>query len=161
TGGRTAGFVRTGYLLGVDDRLQKEMAASVALQQSQGIATRLISLEEARSIEPRLRIDDLTAACYEPDSGYADPAQTTPGFAGAPREMGGKIREERAVTGLRVSGDRITAIETSRGVIESPKVVDAAGTWAHHLAKQVGVDVPITVCRHKIALVGWPKDARG
>ena len=44
TGGRTAGFVRTGYLLGVDDRLRKEMAASVALQQSQGIASRLISL---------------------------------------------------------------------------------------------------------------------
>jgi sarcosine oxidase, subunit beta len=161
TGGRTAGFVRTGYLLGVDDRLRKEMAASVALQQSQGIASRLISLEEAQSIEPRLRIDDLTAACYEPDAGYADPAQTTQGFVGAAREMGVKVMEETTVSGLRVRGDRVTAVETSRGVIETPKVVDAAGTWSHHLAKMVGVDLPITVCRHKIALVAWPKDARG
>src|SRR5919108_5177382 len=47
TKGRTAGFTRTGYLLGVDDRLRNEMEASVALQQSQGIDSRLISLEEA------------------------------------------------------------------------------------------------------------------
>jgi glycine/D-amino acid oxidase-like deaminating enzyme len=161
TGGRTAGFVRTGYLLGVDDRLRKQMEASVALQQSQGIASRLISLEEARSIEPRLQTDDLTAACYEPDAGYADPAQTTQGFAGAAREMGVRVMEETTVTGLRVRGDHITAVETSRGVIETPKVIDAAGTWSNHLAKMVGVDLPITVCRHKIALVAWPKDARG
>jgi glycine/D-amino acid oxidase-like deaminating enzyme len=75
--------------------------------------------------------------------------------------MGVKVLEETTVTGLRVDRDRITAVETNRGVIETPKVVDAAGTWAHHLAKMVGVDVPITVCRHKIALVAWPADARG
>lgn len=161
TGGRTAGFTRTGYLLGVDDRLRKPMEASVALQQAQGIASRLISLEEARSIEPRLSVDDLTAACYEPDAGYADPAQTTQGFAGAAREMGVRVLEETTVTGVRVRGDRITAVDTSRGVIEAPKVVNAAGTWSHHLAKMVGIDLPITVCRHKIALVAWPQDARG
>jgi glycine/D-amino acid oxidase-like deaminating enzyme len=161
TGGRVAGFTRTGYLLGVDDRLRKQMEASVALQQSQGIASRLISLHEARAIEPRLRTDDLTAACYEPDAGYADPAQTTQGLAGAARDMGVKILEETTVTGLRVTGDHITAVETSRGDIATPTVVNAAGVWAHRLASMVGVDVPITVCRHKIALVAWPGDHRG
>jgi sarcosine oxidase subunit beta len=161
TGGRTAGFVRTGCLLGVDDRLRKQMEAAVALQQSQGIASRLISLEEAKSIEPRINIDDLAATCYEPDSGYADPAQTTQGFAGAAREMGVKVLEETLVTGIQVRGDRVTAVETTRGAIETPKVVNAAGTWSHHLARLVGVNIPITVCRHKIALAAWPKDARG
>jgi glycine/D-amino acid oxidase-like deaminating enzyme len=161
TGGRTAGFVRSGYLLGVDDRLRKAMEASVALQQSEGIDSRLITPAEAQAIEPRLAIDDLTAACYEPEAGYADPAQTTAGFAGAAREMGVTIMEETTVTGIRVEGDRVTAVDTSRGRIETRKVLNAAGTWAHHLSRTVGVDVPITVCRHKIALVGWPADARG
>ena len=161
TGGRTAGFVRTGYLLGVDDRLRKEMEASVRLQQSQGIDSRLITPAEAQAIEPRLAIDDLTAACYEPEAGYADPAQTTAGFAGAARELGVKVMEETAVTGIRVEGDRVRAVETSRGPIETPSVLNAAGTWAHHLGRTVGVEIPITVCRHKIALVGWPEDARG
>lgn len=161
TKGRTAGFTRTGYLLGVDDRLRKQMEASVKLQQSQGIDSRLIAPIEAREIEPRLAIDDLTAACYEPDAGYADPAQTTQGFAAAAREMGVKIMEETAVTGIRTAGGRVTAVDTSRGTIETPKVLNAAGTWSHHLARMVGVDLPITVCRHKIALVAWPREARG
>src|SRR5262245_3416552 len=37
TGGRSASFVRVGYLLGVDDRLREPMERSVALQRSVGI----------------------------------------------------------------------------------------------------------------------------
>jgi sarcosine oxidase subunit beta len=161
TGGRTAGFVRTGYLLGVDDRLRKPMEASVRLQQSQGIDSRLISPAAARDIEPRLAIDDLTAACYEPDAGYADPSQTTQGFAGAAREMGVRFMEQTTVTGIRARGDRVATVETDKGAIESAKVVNAAGAWSDRLGRMVGVEIPITVCRHKIALVAWPSDARG
>ena len=161
TKGRTAGFTHTGYLLGVDDRLKKEMTASVKLQQTQGIDSRLISPQEAKEIEPRLNVDDLTAACWEPDAGYADPSQTTQGFAGAAREMGVRVMEETQVTGIRMNGDRVTAVETNKGTIETAKVLNAAGTWSHHLGKMVGVDIPITVCRHKIALVAWPSTARG
>jgi glycine/D-amino acid oxidase-like deaminating enzyme len=161
TGGRTAGFVRSGYLLGVDDRLRKAMEASVQLQQSQGIDSRLITPAEAQAIEPRLAIDDITAACYEPEAGYADPAQTTAGFAAAAREMGVRIMEQTTVTGIHTDGDRIGAVDTNAGRIETRQVLNAAGTWAHHLGRMVGVDLPITVCRHKIALVGWPEEARG
>jgi sarcosine oxidase subunit beta len=161
TGGRTAGFVRTGYLLGVDDRLREPMEASVRLQQSQGIDSRLISPAAARDIEPRLAIDDLTAACYEPDAGYADPSQTTQGFAGAAREMGVRFMEQTTVTGIRARGDRVATVETDKGAIESAKVVNAAGAWSDRLGRMVGVEIPITVCRHKIALVAWPSDARG
>ena len=85
TAGRTASFVRVGYLLGVDDRLRKPMEASVALQQSAGIKTRLVTLEEMREIEPRVRVDDFVAGCYEPEAGYADPSQTTQGLAAGAR----------------------------------------------------------------------------
>jgi sarcosine oxidase, subunit beta len=160
TKGRTASFVRTGYLLGVDDRLRQQMEASVALQRSMGIDTRLVTPEEMREIEPRLRIDDLTGGCHEPGSGYADPAQTVQGFAGAARDMGVRVREQATVTGIRVDGGRVTAVETDTGVIETRKVVNAAGPWARGVGKMVGVDVPITVCRHKIAMVTWPEEAR-
>ena len=46
TGGRPASFVRCGYLLGVDERTRTPMEASVALQQSVGIATRMVTPEE-------------------------------------------------------------------------------------------------------------------
>src|SRR6266568_4748204 len=59
TGGHSCGFRHTGYLLGVDERMRKPMEVSVALQQSVGIETRLISTVDMRELEPRLRTDDL------------------------------------------------------------------------------------------------------
>lgn len=160
TGGRTASFVRTGYLLGVDDRLRRQMEASVALQQSVGIDSRLVSPDEMRELEPRLRTDDLTAGCYEPDSGYADPSQTTQGFAGAARELGARIVEQAEVTAILTEGDRIKGVRTSRGEIEAPIVVNAAGTWGDRIGRMAGVEIPLTVCRHKINFVAWPQEAR-
>lgn len=160
TGGRTASFVRTGYLLGVDDRLRRQMEASVALQQSVGIDTRLVSPEEMRELEPRLRVEDLTAGCYEPDSGYADPSQTTQGFAGAARDLGVRIMEQTEVLAILTEGDRVKGVRTSQGEIEAPIVVNAAGTWGDRIGRMAGVEIPLTVCRHKINFVAWPEEAR-
>ncbi|MFQ5897307.1 MAG: NAD(P)/FAD-dependent oxidoreductase [Candidatus Methylomirabilia bacterium] len=159
TGGRTASFVRTGYLLGVDDRLRRQMEASVALQQSVGINVRLVSPDELRELEPRLRTDDLTAGCYEPDSGYADPSQTTQGYAGAARELGVRFMEQTEVLELLTRGDRIAGVKTSRSEIDAPIVVNAAGTWGDRIGRMVGLEIPITVCRHKINFIAWPQEA--
>src|SRR6266850_2575097 len=144
TGGGSCGFRRTGYLLGVDERMQKPMEASVALQRGIGIETRLVSPSEMSEIEPRLRVEDLVGGCYEPDSGYCNPAEAAQGFAGA----------------ARARGDRIRGVDTSRGPIEAPRVVNAAGLWGARIGAMVGVEIPITVCRHKINIVTWPEAAQ-
>ena len=159
TGGRSASFVRVGYLLGVDDRLRKAMEQSVALQQSVGIKSRLVTPREMREIEPRIRVDDFVAGCYEPEAGYADPAGTTQGLAGAARDRGARILEETELLGIDTAGGRVTGVRTTKGEIAAPVVVNAAGTWADRVARLVGVDVPITVCRHKINFFTRPPEA--
>lgn len=159
TGGRSASFVRVGYLLGVDNRLRKQMEASVTLQQSVGINTRLVSPDEMREIEPRIRTDDLVAGCYELESGYADPSMTTQGFAGAARERGVRIIEQTEVTGIFTRGDRVTGVETSRGAIETSVIVNAAGIWGDRIGRMVGMEIPLTICRHKINFFARPREA--
>ena len=159
TGGRSASFVRVGYLLGVDDRLRKQMEQSVALQQSVGIKSRLVTPREMREIEPRIRVDDFVAGCYEPEAGYADPAGTTQGLAGAARDRGARIMEETELLGIDTAGGRVTGVRTTKGEIAAPVVVNAAGTWADRVARLVGVDVPIAVCRHKINFFTRPPEA--
>src|SRR5713101_4454394 len=117
TGGGSCGFRRTGYLLGVDDRMRKPMEASVALQREVGIKTRLVAPSEMREIEPRLQIEDLVAGCYEPDSGYCNPAETAQGFARAARARGARILEETEVLNVLTDGDRVTGVNTTRGEI--------------------------------------------
>jgi glycine/D-amino acid oxidase-like deaminating enzyme len=159
TGGRSAGFVRTGYLLGVDDRLRAAMEHSVALQQSVGIDTRLLTPAGIRALEPRLRTDDLTAGCFEPEAGYADPVATTQGFAGAARDGGARIMEETAVEGITLAGDRVAGVRTTRGEIATPVVVNAAGAWGDRVGRLAGVAIPLAVCRHKINLFARPATA--
>jgi glycine/D-amino acid oxidase-like deaminating enzyme len=159
TGGYTASFVRVGYLLGVDDGLRKQMEASVALQQSVGIQSRLVTPAEMQAIESRIRVDDFVAGCYEPESGYADPSQTTQGFAGAARARGARIQEQAEVVGIATAGGRVTGVRTSRGEISAPVVVNAAGIWGDRVGRLAGVDVPLTVCRHRINFFTRPQAA--
>ncbi len=161
TGGGSCGFRRTGYLLGVDDRMRAPMEASVALQQSVGIETRLVSPGEMREIEPRLATEDLVAGCYEPDSGYCNPAETAQGFARAARALGARILEDTEVLAVLAEGDRVAGVDTSRGPIRAPRVVNAAGLWGARVGAMVGLDIPIAVCRHKINIVTWPEAAQG
>ncbi len=160
TGGHSCDFRHTGYLLGVDERMRKPMEASVALQQSVGIDTRLVSPPDMREIEPRLQIEDLVAGCYEPDSGYCNPAETAQGLARAARERGARILEETEVLSVLTEGSRVTGIGTTRGEILAPNVVNAGGVWGARIGAMVGVEIPITVCRHKISIVTWPESAR-
>jgi glycine/D-amino acid oxidase-like deaminating enzyme len=160
TGGGSCGFRHTGYLLGVDERMRKPMEASVELQRSVGIGTRLVSPDEMREIEPRLRTEDFVAGCYEAASGYCNPAETAQGFARAARDRGARVMEETEVLGVLTEGSRVTGVRTSRGDIQAPRVVNAAGLWGARVGAMAGVDLPITVCRHKISIVSWPEAAR-
>ena len=137
------------------------MEISVALQRGVGIATSLVSPEELREIEPRLRIDDWVAGCYEPDSGYCNPVETAQGFARAARARGARILEDTEVQAILTEGDRVTGVMTSRGPIHTPRVVNAAGLWGARVGAMVGLDIPISVCRHKISIVSWPEAASG
>ncbi len=158
--GQSCGFRHTGYLLGVDDKMRAPMEASVALQRSVGIDTRLVSPIEMRELEPRLRSDDLVAGCYEPASGYCNPVETAQGFARAARAGGARILEDSAVVGLLLDGDRVRGVRTVGGDIQAPVVLDAAGLWSAPVAAMAGVDLPIHVCRHKISIVSWPEADR-
>jgi glycine/D-amino acid oxidase-like deaminating enzyme len=132
----------------------------VALQRSVGIETRLISPVDMRELEPRLRTDDLVEGCYEPDSGYCNPAETAQGFARAARERGVRILEETEVLSVLTAGNRVTGVRTSQGDIQAPRVVNAAGLWGARVSAMVGLEIPITVCRHKISIVAWPEADR-
>src|SRR5499425_3370928 len=125
TGGGSCGFRHTGYLLGVDDTMRTPMEASVSLQRSVGIDTRLVSPDEMREIEPRLRADDLVAGCYESASGYCNPVETAQGFGRAARAAGASIIEDSPVIGLLRDGNRVRGVRTRTGDIEAPVVVNA------------------------------------
>jgi sarcosine oxidase subunit beta len=91
--------------------------------------------------------------------GIADPNGVTMGFAGAARRMGVRVQEGTLVTGIRTDADRVTAVETTGGVISTPAIVNAAGPWAKTIGTMAGVQIPTEPLRRHIFVAEPPSPA--
>lgn len=153
TGGEQSGFRRTGafYLHGPDDlEAAKETARTTGGE--------LVEPGEVPGIDPW----GVAAAVWEPAAGYADPYATTLGLARAARRRGAVIREGSAVVAIE-ERPRSAAVTTADGdVHEVGVLLVAAGPWTGPLLRGIGVDLPLTVERHVVALLEHdPADASG
>lgn len=159
--GGDAGFVNAGFLVLVPAEDGEGLRENVALQQSVGIDTRVVSPEEIRELLPGVAASDLVAAAWEPGAGYADPHLTTSGFAAAAKRNGARFLLNREVTGVRFAGGRVAGVDTSAGPLGAGAVVNCAGPWGGRVAAMAGLEVPIASCRAQVAVFGRPEDQRG
>ncbi len=150
------GFVRTGFMQLVPPQFSDALRANVAAQQRLGIRTSVVGPDETARIVPGMVVDDVEVAAYEPESGYADPTGTAAGLLAAARRAGATYAGGVRVTGVRLDGDRVVGIDTERGRLDAPVVVDAAGAWAGELALMAGVEIPVQAWRHDTAYFGLP-----
>ena len=97
-------------------------------------------------------------AAWEPESGYADPSMTAAGFIAAAKANGARLVQQAEVTAITTTGGRVTGVDTTRGAVAAPVVVNVAGGWAGRVAALAGVDVPITVWRHDTGYLGVPAE---
>jgi glycine oxidase len=106
-----------------------ELSALRSFHDELGIESRLVDPAGARDIEPRLA-ETVHGALHVPGEGCVDPERTGQALKMAITGLGGEVREGVEVTGLRVSADRATGVDTTTGPIEAPLVVNAAGAWS-------------------------------
>jgi sarcosine oxidase, subunit beta len=156
--GGDCGFVATGFVRTVAPQNTGKLRANVAMLQSIGVETQLISPDELRRLTPGIQTDDLLLAAYEPQSGYADPAATTLSFLDAARQRGVMLRQGVEVLGFVRDGERVTGVNTSRGVIEAGVVVCAAGGWTMKLLGELGLRFPVWNVRHQVAMLQRPPE---
>jgi sarcosine oxidase subunit beta len=127
------------FLLDNDDDL-RGFRDAVALQQSLGVPTRLLSPAEAAEIVPQLVVDDLVGATYCPRDGHATPEAVVQRYA---RESGARVLQSCTVTGIEVRDAVVRGVETTRGTIATSCVVCCAGAWSAEVAALAGVTLPV------------------
>lgn len=150
-GGRS-GFTETGWI-GVSGTAHEERVRRVsAFQKELGAVTKLVSPSEVKEIALGAFTDDLKVAVYEPQSGYADPVDTTNSVAASAEKLGAKILTGTKVTGFLREGDRVTGVKTENGDVTAKKVIVAANVWALKLLAELGVNLPITPTRKQVCL---------
>ncbi|HEY3334341.1 MAG TPA: FAD-binding oxidoreductase [Candidatus Limnocylindrales bacterium] len=154
--GGDCGFTRTGFLWIEPGDAEARVRANVASHVALGVDSTVVDAVAMRELAPGLSVADDEVAAWEPGSGYADPSMTTAGFIRAARERGASLHVGAEVTAIRVTGGRVVGIDTTRGAIDAPVVVNAAGGWAGRVAALAGLDIPFTVWRHDTGYLGVP-----
>lgn len=144
---------QVGYLFLLDrPENVAEFEAAVAVQNELGVPSRMISVAEARRLSPLIGTDGLLAAVYSPTDGHCTPESVVLGFATAARRFGARLVTNCAATGIERDGERIVAVTTAAGRIETDTVICAAGAWSREVGAWAGVDLPVVPLRRQIVL---------
>lgn len=125
---------------------------NVALQHRVGIATTWLEPSDCADLVPEVDTDGVLAGTTYDRDGLADPSGVVQGYAAGARHEGVSILTDTEVTGIRVEKDRVSAVETPAGAIQTPVVVNACGAWAPQLGQMAGIDIPIQPIRRQVVV---------
>ena len=142
---------QVGYLfLHTDETAWAVAQEAVAIQNSLGIPTQLLTAAEAGALSKGVEVGDVIGATFHPRDGYCSPENVVQGYAAGARALGATVRTGVGVTGIETSGGEITGVVTDQGVVATSTVVCAAGAWSREVGRWVGVDLPIDPLRRQI-----------
>ncbi len=114
--GQDVNYRQCGYLLIATN--EKDAAAfkhNVELQNRLGVQTQLLSGDEVRARLPLMRFEDAIAGTFHQKDGLVDPNSVVAGYVRAAQKLGVKALTRAEVTGIRVSGGEVEAVETTQG----------------------------------------------
>lgn len=144
------GYHKAGYLfLAGKEETWRDFLASVETQRRLGVPVEILDQAEILSRWPYLNVSDVRGGTFCAEDGYADPYLVAMGFARSARSLGVRIEELTRVTAIRLKGDRIAGVATTRGAVQAPVVVNAAGPWAAEIGRMVAVELPVLPYRRQ------------
>jgi glycine/D-amino acid oxidase-like deaminating enzyme len=77
------------------------------------------------------------------------PSCVAQSYQHACEQMGVRFAPATLVEEIVVKNGRVTGVKTNRGAAECKYVINAAGAHAYHIAKLVGLELPIVPVRHE------------
>lgn len=144
------GYRRAGYLfLAGKEETWRDFLTSAETQRRLGVPVELLDQKEISARWPYLNVIDIRGGTFCAEDGYADPYLVATGFAQAARRLGVRIEEMTPVTAIRVQSERVTEVVTTRGNVQAPVVVNAAGPWAAQVGRMAAVELPVLPYRRQ------------
>jgi dimethylglycine dehydrogenase len=113
-----------------------------------GMETEMVSLTEARNLNPLIDTSHFIGALWRADGGHCDPAGTTHAYVKAAQQLGAQVERFTRVLSLAPRRDRSWDVLTDKGVIRAGHVVNCAGLWAREVGHMVGIELPVLAMEH-------------
>lgn len=150
-----------GYLFVLDDEQDfAQFQRNVALQNSMGIESRVLSVDDIHRRVPLLNLEGVVGGTIYERDGLADPNSIVQGYINKTRQLRQanpalsiNLLNNITVTQIRMAeSDRVQAVVTPEGEIATETVVIAAGAWSGQFGEMIGVNIPIVPVRRQIAV---------
>jgi glycine/D-amino acid oxidase-like deaminating enzyme len=119
------------------------MRKTLARLEQWGYAAHLVEEQEISKLLPAVVSGPVGAACFAEQEGTIDPMQALRTLLKNAQKLGAKVEYPCAVTGISVANGRVSAVQTTRGTVETDFLVLAAGVGTPALARLVQVNVPL------------------
>ncbi|MGL4438797.1 MAG: NAD(P)/FAD-dependent oxidoreductase, partial [Bosea sp. (in: a-proteobacteria)] len=117
------------------------LQVKLGIEREQGLEGHLLGRTELREVAPYVTERAIGGVWY-PIEGKANPLIAAPAFAQAAQRLSARILTQTSLISL-ARHDNGFHVETTRGLVHAAKVVNCAGAEAGHLARMVGLDLPI------------------
>ena len=149
--GQDVNYRQCGYLLiATNEKDAATFKRNVELQNNLGVQTQLLSGDEVRARLPLMKFEDAISGTFNQKDGIVDPNGVVAGYVSAAQKLGAKTFTQTEVTGIRIRGDQIEAVETTQGMVQTRMVLNAAGPWSGLIGRMAGVHIPIIPLRRQM-----------
>ena len=149
--GMDIGLYQNGYLfMAYSDAQLENFKKCIALQNSLGVPSRMLTHDDARELCPGINVDDVKGFYWYKRDGHADPMLTNFAHQEAAKREGVVIEKFTEVTGFKMAAGAVKGVCTSKGYIDTDIVINAAGAWSGKVAAMAGLSIPVHGERHEI-----------
>lgn len=147
--GQACGLHRSGGLILADTKERMEwLKMAHARARYLGLETELMSMDEAKKLNPLLEKRYFVGAMLDAADGNLDPEGTTHAYAKSARINGAEIYQGTRVTELKHRSDGSWDVITDKGSVHAEHVVNCGGLWAREVGRMAGIELPVLAMEH-------------
>ena len=148
--GANPGWRQVGSLrIALCDERVDEFKRMKSVADESGLECEFIDAAAAKHMWPLLKLDRAKAILWCPSDGYLQPSDLAMAYVAHARRLGVRISTKTTVEKVVVENNCVRGVQTSGGFIDCDMVINAAGAHAYHIAKSVGLELPIVPVRHE------------
>ena len=136
-------------------RRMQELTRRVVSARTWGIEpVSLLTPQEIKELVPFISEELLLGGFYTPGAGVVDSLRAATIMRERAVEAGMTVAANTEVLGIDVEHGRVKRLRTTRGEIETERVVIACGCWSPRIARMAGARIPLTPMVHQMIDIG-------
>jgi glycine cleavage system aminomethyltransferase T/glycine/D-amino acid oxidase-like deaminating enzyme len=136
------------------ERMQ-ELSRRVASAKTWGIEpVSMLTPQAVKELVPYINEELILGGFYTPGAGVVDSLRAGTIMRERAIEAGITVQSNCDVLGIDVEAGRVTRVQTSKGEIETDRLVIACGCWSPRIARMAGASIPLTPMVHQMIDIG-------